>query len=161
MIKSRLLLYTRVYEKINLEKTIKIGCYAKWKSKNGKAILAKERRVIHFNCDEEQTEQLDYLIRGEQNQGIIRVNNQHEVLLLNRTFAIKKPEGGLRKIMDCRPLNTQLKAQHFQVNDLNEVQEVRKREDWACILDIKSVFNHVTVTVKLDKYLAFTHKGFI
>ncbi|KAA6370005.1 MAG: putative reverse transcriptase [Streblomastix strix] len=74
-------------------------------------------------------------------------------------FAIKKPGGGLRRIMDCRPLNTQLKAQHFTMNDLNKVLEIWKKNDQACLMDIKSAFNHVAVTGELEKYLAFTHRG--
>ncbi|KAA6368953.1 MAG: hypothetical protein EZS28_035520 [Streblomastix strix] len=46
-----------------------------------------------------------------------------------RTFAIKKLGGGLRRIMDCRPLNTQLKVQHFTMNDLNNVLEIWKKND--------------------------------
>ncbi|KAA6360335.1 MAG: hypothetical protein EZS28_044138 [Streblomastix strix] len=59
--------------------------------------------------------------------------------------------------MDCRPLNTQLKSQQFTMNDLNNVFEIWKKNDWACLMDIKSAINHVEVTGELDKYLVFTH----
>jgi hypothetical protein len=36
-----LLHYTKAYEKINMDKTIKIGCYAKWKSEESRIILAR------------------------------------------------------------------------------------------------------------------------
>ncbi|KAA6371349.1 MAG: hypothetical protein EZS28_033125, partial [Streblomastix strix] len=131
MIGARLLLYTKAYEKINMDKTIKIGCYARWKSEESRMIIAGQRRIIKFTGNEEQAQQLDQLIQEELNQGLIRVFNQQEVLLWNRTFAIKKPGGGLRRIMDCRPLNTQLKVQHFTMNDLNKVLEIWKKNDWA------------------------------
>ncbi|KAA6374121.1 MAG: hypothetical protein EZS28_030353 [Streblomastix strix] len=61
--------------------------------------------------------------------------------------------------MDCRPLNTQLKSQHFTMNDPNKVLEIWKKDDWASLMDIKSAFNHVAVTGELYKYMAFTHRG--
>jgi hypothetical protein len=45
------------------------------------------------------------------------------------------------------------------MNDLNKVLEIWKRNDWACLMDIKAAFNHVAVTGELEKYLAFTHRG--
>ncbi|KAA6362077.1 MAG: hypothetical protein EZS28_042396 [Streblomastix strix] len=159
MIGARLLLYSKAYEKINMDKTIRIGCCAKRKSQESRVILAQQRRVIYFSGNEEQAEQMDQLIKEELEQGIIKVMNQQEILLWNRTFVIKKPGGGLRRIMDCRPLNTQLKSQHFTTNDLSKVLEIWKQNDWASLMDIKSAFNHVAVTGELEKYLAFTHRG--
>ncbi|KAA6393312.1 MAG: hypothetical protein EZS28_011165 [Streblomastix strix] len=159
MIEARFLLYTKAYEKINMDKTIKIGWYARWKSEESTMILTWQRKVIKFNGNEEQAQQLDQLIKEELEQGIIRVINQQEVLLWNRTFAIKKSGGGLRRIMDCRPLNTQLKARYFTMNDLNKILEIWKKNELAYLMDIKSAFNQVAVTGELKKYLAFTHRG--
>ncbi|KAA6387402.1 MAG: putative Transposon Ty3-G Gag-Pol polyprotein [Streblomastix strix] len=147
------------YEKINMDKTIKIVCYARWKNEESRAILVQQWRVINFDGNEEQAELQDQLIIEELNQGIIKVINQQQVLLQNRTFAIKKQGGGLRRIMDCGPLNTHLKFQHFAMNDVNKVLEIWKKDDWACLMDIKSAFNHVALTGEMEKHLAFTHRG--
>ncbi|KAA6398568.1 MAG: hypothetical protein EZS28_005906 [Streblomastix strix] len=147
----------RAYKKINMDKTIKTGYYARLKSQKSKAILAWLRRVTYFNGNEEQEEQLAQLIREELNKGKIRVIYQQEVLLQNRTFAINNSGEEFMKIMECRQLNTQLKSQHLKTNNLNKVLEIRNKDDWACLMNIKSAFNNIAITGELDKYLVFTH----
>jgi hypothetical protein len=48
--------------------------------------------------------------------------------------------------MDCRDLNEELIAEHFQMNDLKVVMEILEKDDWSCSIDIKAAFNHIAVT---------------
>ncbi|KAA6373835.1 MAG: hypothetical protein EZS28_030638, partial [Streblomastix strix] len=130
----------RAYEKINMDKTIKIGWCTKWKSRESRTILAKQRRVFCFNGNEEQAEQLDQLIKEELNQGFIRVVHQQEIANVEQNIC--NMETGKR------------------IEENNGLLIAQRPIEIKTFLDerLEQTFNHVAVIGQLDKYLAFTHR---
>lgn len=74
-------------------------------------------------------------------------------------FLVKKKNGGLRPVINLRPLNQYLKKIHFKMDTLKTVLGLVKKGDYAISLDMKDAYFHLPVHQSHQKYLRFCFMG--
>ena len=74
-------------------------------------------------------------------QAIERVPRGQEGLGFYSTFfSVQKKGGGLRPILNFRPLNKFLKVQHFKMETLRSIIRAMEIGDWVAALDLKDAY---------------------
>ncbi|KAA6377189.1 MAG: putative Transposon Ty3-G Gag-Pol polyprotein, partial [Streblomastix strix] len=127
---------------------------------NRSNISAKEMSLFRISMINSKNESI-YMkaVKEELDLGIVREVKDREIMFYNKTFIIPRKDGRLRKIMDFRPINKNLKDVPFQNENFQNVCNLQLKGDWATIIDIHNSYNHVLVSDKLQKFLAFGSQG--
>ncbi|KAA6379680.1 MAG: putative Transposon Ty3-G Gag-Pol polyprotein, partial [Streblomastix strix] len=153
---ARLQRYKAKWEEIGASQILIEGAQANWKDVEAPEQLKKRLKFQEFQGTEEEERIYIEVLQEEIQQGVVTRIPKEEVLFLNRTFVIPKKDGRKRKILDCRQVNRYLQDISFKGEDFKKVANITLRGDWATVLDISSVYNHIKVSEELQKYLAFT-----
>ena len=74
-------------------------------------------------------------------------------------FIIPKKDGGLRPILDLRPLNDHLKVLRFHMLRTIEVLQGIRRNDWFTTIDLKDAYFHVSIAPHHRQFLRFAFEG--
>ena len=89
-------------------------------------------------------------------QAIERVPQGQEGLGFYSTFfTVQKKGGGLRPILNLRPLNKFLKVQHFKMETLRSIIRAMEIGDWVAALDLKDAYLHIPIFPPHRKFLRF------
>ena len=70
-------------------------------------------------------------------------------------FTVQKKGGGLRPILNLRPLNKYLKVQHFKMETLRSIIRAMEIGDWVAALDLKDAYLHIPIFPPHRKFLRF------
>ena len=74
-------------------------------------------------------------------------------------FLVPKRTGGLRPVINLKPLNRYLQTQHFKIDTLNKVINLTKKGIWAISIDLTDAYLHIPIFQGHRKYLRFCIKG--
>ena len=74
-------------------------------------------------------------------------------------FLVPKKSGGLRPVINLRPLNRYLKRQHFKMDSLSTVLNLVQQGDWAISLDLIDAYMHIPIFKSHRKFLRFCIQG--
>lgn len=74
-------------------------------------------------------------------------------------FIIPKKDGGLRPILDLRPLNSHLKVLKFHMLRAVDVLQGIQRGDWFTTIDLKDAYFHVPIAAHHRQFLRFAFEG--
>ena len=74
-------------------------------------------------------------------------------------FLTPKKSGGLRPILNVRPLNQFLLKKHFRMETLNTVLKAIQPGDWGVVLDLKDAYHHIGIALEHRKFLRFHFLG--
>ena len=74
-------------------------------------------------------------------------------------FLVPKKSGGLRPVINLRPLNRYLKKQHFKMDSLSTVLNLVQQGDWAISLDLTDAYMHIPIHKAHKKFLRFCIQG--
>ena len=77
----------------------------------------------------------------------------------SKLFAVPKPNGTWRMIIDMRQLNHHISKQKFRMQGLKDVRNVLKQNMYGCIIDISDAYYHVSIHKKSRKYTRFILDG--
>lgn len=77
----------------------------------------------------------------------------------SRLFTIPKKTGGLRPVLNLRPLNQYLKAPHFKMETLTHICQMLRPKDWLTSINLSDAFLHVAVQPTSRRYLRFRWQG--
>ena len=77
----------------------------------------------------------------------------------SQLFVIPKKTGDLRPVLNLRPLNEFLPAQHFKMETIQHVCSVLNRNDYLTSIDLSDAFLHVPIHPDSRRYLQFLWKG--
>ena len=72
---------------------------------------------------------------------------------------VPKKGGKLRLVLDCRPINNDMKTPKFTQEGVTVVSELIEAEDELITIDLEEGFHHIGVHVSHQKYLGFMWKG--
>lgn len=120
-------------------------------------IGVKETKVSAKNLSIYQKE-IDSLLE----KGVIipvSVNNTLKGFYSTFFFLVKKKTGGLRPVINLRPLNKYLRKIHFNMNTLSTVLNPVKIGDHAISIDLRDAFFHIGIHPKHQQYLRFSVQG--
>lgn len=74
-------------------------------------------------------------------------------------FLIPKKDGGLRPILDLRPLNVYLKRLPFKMLHTRHILEAIEPGEWFTTVDLKDAYFHVPICKDHWKFLRFAFQG--
>ena len=74
-------------------------------------------------------------------------------------FVIPKKDGGLRPILDLRPLNAHLKVMKFHMLRTVEVLQSIQENDWFTTIDLKDAYFHIPIAPHHRHFLRFAFEG--
>ena len=77
----------------------------------------------------------------------------------SRLFCITKATGGLRPVLNLRPLNAYIAPRHFKMETLGAVTSAIEINDYLTSLDLQDAFHHVLIHPDSRKYLQFRWRG--
>ncbi|KAA6348905.1 MAG: hypothetical protein EZS28_051956 [Streblomastix strix] len=66
-----------------------------------------------------------------------------------------RSDGRLRKILDCRMVNSETMNQSIQMEDVEHLRQLIQPEDFATTLDLRDAYHHVNVHSSLRPYFGF------
>ncbi|KAA6323079.1 MAG: putative Transposon Ty3-G Gag-Pol polyprotein, partial [Streblomastix strix] len=101
-------------------------------------------------------EEYNKQLQKEIQQGI--VIEVPSVKVLNRTFLVLRSDGRLRKILDCRMVNSVTMNLKFQMEGVEHLRQLIQPEDFATTLDLRDAYHHVNVHSSLRPYFGFAFR---
>ena len=87
------------------------------------------------------------------------VSKQSSPGFYSRLFAVPKPSGGFRPILDLSNLNKFLRRIKFKMESAETIRRQIRPSDWACSLDLKDAYFHIRIHQSDRKWLRFTWRG--
>lgn len=74
-------------------------------------------------------------------------------------FVVPKKQGGLRTILNLKPLNQLVVPRHFKMETLCSIMKALKKGDFAISLDLTDACFHIPIHIDFQKYLRFRFLG--
>jgi hypothetical protein len=74
-------------------------------------------------------------------------------------FIVPKKTGGLRPILNLKPLNKYIRTTKFTMETLSSIKQVVQQGDWLASLDLKDAYLHVPIRPSHVHYLRFKFQG--
>ncbi len=71
--------------------------------------------------------------------------SERQYVLYSRYFVISKRNGGLRPILDLRPINRALGKRLFRIITLKQMLAQIRPGDWFASVDLKDVYFHIQI----------------
>ncbi len=79
----------------------------------------------------------------------------------SRYFLVPKKNGGLRPILDLRPLNRALSKRSFKMITLRQILSHIRPGDWCISMDLKDAYFHIQVAPCHRRFLRFAFEGIV
>ena len=74
-------------------------------------------------------------------------------------FVFPKRDGGMRPILNLKPINDYLQNSHFKMESLRSIIQALQKGDWAVSLDLKDAYLQIPVFPPHRKFLRFCING--
>lgn len=85
--------------------------------------------------------------------------NQENAGFYSTIFVVPKKQGGLRTILNLKPLNQLIVPRHFKMETLCSIMKALKKGDFAISLDLTDAYFHIPIHTDFQKYLRFRFLG--
>ncbi len=85
--------------------------------------------------------------------------NELESGFYSRYFVVPKRDGGLRPILDLRPINRALCKRPFRMITLKQILAQICPGDWFASMDLKDAYFHIQIAPHHRRFLRFAFKG--
>jgi len=115
--------------------------------------------VVELRMEEEKKRVIDKEIEELLKEEVIREVEEREVKFFSKMFAIPKPDGTNRVILDLRMLNKSLVSKKFKMENIQTVKELMTKECWFIKIDLKSAYHQIPIRREDQTYLSFHWKG--
>ncbi|KAI2666671.1 Transposon Ty3-G Gag-Pol polyprotein [Labeo rohita] len=79
--------------------------------------------------------------------------------LYSRYFPVPKKDGGLRPILDLRPLNRALAKREFKMITVKQILAHIQPGDWFISVDLKDAYFHIQIAPRHRRFLRFAFEG--
>ncbi|KAL0146452.1 hypothetical protein M9458_058244, partial [Cirrhinus mrigala] len=79
--------------------------------------------------------------------------------LYSRYFLVPKKDGGLRPILDLRPLNRALAKREFKMITVKQILAHIQPGDWFISVDLKDAYFHIQIAPRHRRFLRFAFEG--
>ena len=74
-------------------------------------------------------------------------------------FVVPKRQGGLRPILNLRPLNQMIIPKHFKMETLRSILKGLRKGDYAITLDLTDAYFHIPIHPQFKQFLRFRFLG--
>ncbi|KAA6385215.1 MAG: putative reverse transcriptase, partial [Streblomastix strix] len=153
LVPQRLLNKVNKLEEIGESFLIRQGAIPTWTYQQDLQQLEMQSLPNQFQGTPQMQEKYNKWLQKEIQQWI--VIGLLSVKVLNGTFLVPRSDGRLRKILNCRMVNSVTMNQKFQLNDMEHLRQLIQPEDFATTLDIRDAYHHVNVHSSLRPYFGF------
>ena len=85
--------------------------------------------------------------------------NEQESGFYSRYFVVPKKDGGLRPILDLRPINRALHKRAFRMTTLKQILAQIRPGDWFASVDLKDAYFHIQIATRHRRFLRFALEG--
>ncbi len=85
--------------------------------------------------------------------------NELESGFYSRYFVVPKRDGGLRLILDLRPINRALCKRPFRMLTLKQILAQIRPGDWFASVDLKDAYFHIQIAPHHRRFLRFAFEG--
>ena len=90
-----------------------------------------------------------------QKQAIEKVDHNLNQGFYSTFFLVPKKTGGVRPVINLRPLNMYLRTQHFKMDSMKTVLSLVQKGDYAFSLDLADAYLYLPIFPKHRKFLRF------
>ena len=87
------------------------------------------------------------------------IRKSSKTAYVSKCFVIPKRSGGLRLIIDLRPLNRYCTQQPFKYHTLHTLQHALQPSDWMASFDLQDGYHHVDIAASSQHYFCFGVNG--
>ena len=108
-----------------------------------------------INCSNEDRINIDAEIRKYLNLGIIERCCHSKGEFVNQIFPTPKKNGGLRIILNLKPLNMDVHYSHFKMENLTAVLELIEPNCYMASIDLRDAYYSVNIQNSYRKFLRF------
>ena len=77
----------------------------------------------------------------------------------SKLFAVPKPNGTWRMIIDMRKLNSHISKQKFRMQGIKDVRNALKKNMYGAVNDISDAYYHISIHKRARKYTRFILDG--
>jgi hypothetical protein len=81
--------------------------------------------------------------------------NQEREGFYSTFFLVPKKQGGLRPILNLKPLNKFIQKRSFKMESLRSVKRAVKPQDWLIAIDLQDAYLHIPIHRDFRKFLRF------
>ena len=108
-----------------------------------------------IRCSLEQKQMIDSEIDKYLITGIIEKTNHSQGEFVSQIFPVPKKSGGLRIILNLKPLNMDVTYKHFKMENLNSVLNLIERDCFMASIDLQDAYYSVNIHKQYRKFLKF------
>ena len=85
----------------------------------------------------------------------VPTSRQNELGFISSVFVVPKKCGGLRPVINLRPLNSFIPYEHFKMESIHMLKDLLRKDDYLVKVDLKDAYLTVPIWEKHQKYLRF------
>ena len=74
-------------------------------------------------------------------------------------FTVTKKGGGIRGVVNARPVNSYVRCEHFKMEGLSTLSHLLKEKDLMMVFDLSKAYLHLPLAPETSRYLAFQWRG--
>lgn len=119
------------------------------------------QHALPKNCTFSESENIVILkeINRLLNLGVISKCVPVSGQFLSKIFAVPKPNGGTRLILNLKCLNKFIHTEHFKMEDIRTLCKLISKNDFMCTIDLKDAYFLIPVNNDDKRYLRFYFKN--
>ena len=112
-----------------------------------------------IRCSHEDKYKIDLEVNKYLNSGIIERANHSQCEYVSQIFPVPKKSGGLRIILNLKPLNLDIVYKHFKMENLNTVLNLVEQDCFMASIDLQDAYYSVNINTRYRKFLRFLWNG--
>jgi len=112
---------------------------------------------IHVSAEEKI--KIDAEVQKYARHSIVECAEHSEDEFVSQIFPVPKKSGGVRIILNLKPLNEDLHYQHFKMESLKSVLDLIERNCYMASIDLKDAYYSMSIHPNDRKYLRFIWNG--
>ena len=139
-----------------IKKLVKFGYKMKF---DIKPKLSVPRTKFATNLPKEQMNVIRSSVAEFLDKGAVRKLSYEEACrnpgFYSKLFAVPKPNGTWRMIIDMRKLNSHISKQKFKMQGIKDVRNALKKNMYGAVIDISDAYYHISIHKRARKYTRF------
>ena len=117
------------------------------------------RDLVPCHLNNEDRSHISAEINSLWHMGVIEKATHESGEVISPVFAVSKPDGSYRKILNLKHFNQYVKYEHFKMENLDNVLSLMTKDCFMTSVDLKKAYYSVMIAPSSRKYLKFFWDG--